>query len=224
MNLQDRLKQYIKSKNMTFKDFENLCELSNGTAARLRDTTRNSTFDRIANKCDLNINWLKTGEGEMIKRQDVKKEVMKSEKFVPDEFVKVRSIDISPTASFTDFEQIPPQDYDYTYIMREPGEEISGDDIVFTIHGDSMEKQIFDHDKVLGKFIRKSQWHWAKGIVIMAYDDSFVIKRILDNRLDQDNYILLGSDNPSFPQTVKVPLSSIRVMFKADRVVSRPLH
>ena len=63
--MQERLKSYLQSKSMSFKDFEILCGLSNGTAARLRPTTRQSTFDRIANACDLNINWLLTGEGEM---------------------------------------------------------------------------------------------------------------------------------------------------------------
>lgn len=65
MSLQSRLTEYLSDKSLTFRDFERLCGLSNGTAARLRDTTRKSTFDRIAISCDLNINWLLTGEGEM---------------------------------------------------------------------------------------------------------------------------------------------------------------
>ncbi len=65
MSLQNRLTEYLSDKSLTFRDFERLCGLSNGTAARLRETTRKSTFDRIAISCDLNINWLLTGEGEM---------------------------------------------------------------------------------------------------------------------------------------------------------------
>lgn len=65
MSLQSRLTEYLSDKSLTFRDFERLCGLSNGTAARLRETTRKSTFDRIAISCDLNINWLLTGEGEM---------------------------------------------------------------------------------------------------------------------------------------------------------------
>lgn len=52
---------------MSFRDFERKCELSNGTAARLRKTTRKSTFNRIANLCDLNVEWLLTGNGDMLK-------------------------------------------------------------------------------------------------------------------------------------------------------------
>ncbi len=46
-----------------------MCGLSNGTAARLRESTRQSTLNRIANSCDLNIEWLLTGEGEMLRAQ-----------------------------------------------------------------------------------------------------------------------------------------------------------
>lgn len=70
MDLQSRLTKYLKHKNLTYKDFEIVCNLSNGTAARLRDTTRESTFNRIANSCDLNVEWLKTGKGEMLKAQE----------------------------------------------------------------------------------------------------------------------------------------------------------
>lgn len=66
MTIQDRLAEYLKVKSLTNRDFERLCALSNGTAARLRETTRKSTFDRIANACDLNIDWLRRGEGNMI--------------------------------------------------------------------------------------------------------------------------------------------------------------
>lgn len=65
MSLQSRLTEYLSDKSLIFRDFERLCGLSNGTAARLRETTRKSTFDRIAISCDLNIEWLLTGEGEM---------------------------------------------------------------------------------------------------------------------------------------------------------------
>lgn len=67
MNLQERLSKYLTYKSLTFRNFERICNLSNGTAARLRETTRKSTFDRIANSCDLNISWLLTGEGDMLK-------------------------------------------------------------------------------------------------------------------------------------------------------------
>lgn len=71
MTLQERLNEYLREKSLTFRDFERTCNLSNGTAARLRETTRKSTFDKIAISCDLNIDWLLTGEGEMLNDSNV---------------------------------------------------------------------------------------------------------------------------------------------------------
>lgn len=69
MTLQDRLSEYLTAKSLNNRDFERMCGLSNGTAARLRNTTRKSTFDRIANYCDLNVDWLLTGEGDMLRAE-----------------------------------------------------------------------------------------------------------------------------------------------------------
>lgn len=64
----NRLQEYLKHKNMTAKEFEYITGLGNGTCARITDKTRKTTFDRISkSKIDLNINWLLTGEGEMLR-------------------------------------------------------------------------------------------------------------------------------------------------------------
>lgn len=73
MTLQDRLSEYLTAKSLSNRDFERMCGLSNGTAARLRNTTRKSTFDRIANYCDLNVDWLLTGEGNMLRAETAPK-------------------------------------------------------------------------------------------------------------------------------------------------------
>lgn len=76
MSLQDRLSEYLILKSLTYRDFERICNLSNGTAARLRESTRKSTFDRIANSCDLNTDWLLTGEGEMLRSQETERQMI----------------------------------------------------------------------------------------------------------------------------------------------------
>ena len=65
-DIQNRLKAYLDSKGLTYKDFEALCGLSNGMAAKISGKMRSTTADRIVEKSDLNIDWLLTGNGEMI--------------------------------------------------------------------------------------------------------------------------------------------------------------
>lgn len=169
---------------------------------------------------DVNIAWLLTGEGNMLKNEPVQKPKPVS----MENFVRVRFIDVSATASFSDIDIDLLPEEEVTYVLPLPGEEISGNDVVYPVRGESMAPQIPDGCLVLGKLIRPSQWHWARGVVILNYDNGFAIKRIIENHLDSENYLLIGSDNPEFPEIRKIPLSSIRSIFSASRVVSSPIR
>ncbi len=68
--IQKRLSDYLVSKNLNYKDFEKLCGLSNGAASKLSEKSRETTLNRIVEKSDLNIEWLLTGEGEMLNSSD----------------------------------------------------------------------------------------------------------------------------------------------------------
>lgn len=173
---------------------------------------------------ELNRVWLLSGEGEMLKSANAESNVKAIEPFIPDNLVKVRLLEISPTATFTEFAEMPVEEYDYTYVYPVEGEEIGEDDVVFSVRGDSMEPRIQNKSRVLGKLIKKAQWHWAKGIVIIAFNNSFVVKRIMENKLDTDNYLILGSDNPEFPEKIRVSLDAINIMYQADRIVYAPIR
>ena len=67
MNLRDRIISFIEAKDLSVQSFEIQCNLSNGTVSKMGDNTRTSTLDKISNAFpDLNINWLRTGVGEML--------------------------------------------------------------------------------------------------------------------------------------------------------------
>lgn len=172
----------------------------------------------------INCEWVREGEGEMLNISKNESNVKAIEPFVSDNLVKVRLLEISPTATFTEFAETPVEEYDYTYVYPVEGEEIGEDDVVFSVNGDSMEPNIKNKSRILGKLIKKAQWHWAQGVVIIAFNNSFVIKRILENKLDTDNYLILGSDNPVYPETCKVSLDSINIMYQADRIVYAPIR
>ncbi len=67
MNLQERIRQFITYLTITPRDFEVRVGLSNGACARLNESIRRSTCDRIARAFpQLNMKWLKTGVGDML--------------------------------------------------------------------------------------------------------------------------------------------------------------
>lgn len=62
------MRTFIESEGIYVADFERKCGLSNGSVAKMGDGTRRSTLDRISNAYPhLNVNWLLTGEGSMLK-------------------------------------------------------------------------------------------------------------------------------------------------------------
>ena len=74
-SIQGRLAEYLDHKGLSFKDFERATGLGNGTCAKIGENTRRTTFDRISNSpLDLNVDWLLSGEGSML-REDTSPEI-----------------------------------------------------------------------------------------------------------------------------------------------------
>ena len=139
-----------------------------------------------------------------------------------DEAVNVKYYEISPTASFVSFCNEMSEDADSVKIIPEHNEVLDDSYCVFKVTGESMAPQIQDQARVLCREVNPTRWHQLRDcIVAIAYDDKFVIKRIQKNKLESSNYLVLASDNPEYPDTEKVSVSSIRCVFKAVRIISQ---
>lgn len=65
--LQDRLKQFITSLDLSVLAFENECGMAQGTVNKMTDNSRQRTLEKIRKHYpQLNMEWLKTGVGEML--------------------------------------------------------------------------------------------------------------------------------------------------------------
>lgn len=81
MTVSERLIEFIKYKGLSKKSFENQCNISGGTVDRITSKSYSTTFGSIANAFpDLNIDWLKNGDGNMLKGTD---QVSSKEKLIP---------------------------------------------------------------------------------------------------------------------------------------------
>ena len=70
MTIRDRVKQYLTFKHLSAREFERQCTLGNGVLGKITETTTPATLKKITDNSDLNVEWLMTGEGEMLKHQD----------------------------------------------------------------------------------------------------------------------------------------------------------
>lgn len=67
MSIAERLELFINYLGISTQEFENKCNISGGTASRITSKSYPKTFGRIASAYpQLNIDWLKTGNGDML--------------------------------------------------------------------------------------------------------------------------------------------------------------
>lgn len=65
--LQERLQAFLNIEDITVRAFERQCDIKAGTASKMTEKSYGTTFHKIAKAFpQLNIDWLKTGEGEML--------------------------------------------------------------------------------------------------------------------------------------------------------------
>ncbi|MDE6492164.1 MAG: hypothetical protein K2L37_03340, partial [Lactobacillus sp.] len=81
--------------------------------------------------------------------------------------------------------------------------------------------QIHSNTRVLCREIPPTRWHnLSECVIVIAYSDKFVIKRLAANHLSSEDYIVLASDNPDYPKRDIVQLADIRAIFRAERIIS----
>lgn len=67
-NLKSRLIQFINHKGISTRNFEKMCDFGNGFVANAGESMRKPNLEKLSTVFpELNISWLLTGEGEMIK-------------------------------------------------------------------------------------------------------------------------------------------------------------
>lgn len=193
--------------------------------ANNRSSIPNNLFEKIEAAFPfINVEWLLTGEGDMLKKKENSASPLgKAKPALSEELAQVRFFDLKPSASFREFCSSGSEEPEAMSILPERNETLSDEHCIFIVHGDSMEPQIHSKAKVLCVEIKPTKWHMVDGVVVIAYADRFVIKRVIKNRLDSDNYILLGSDNPDFPEQERAQLCDIRCIFRACRILSQQI-
>ena len=233
MSIKERIEIFIEKQGIRRSAFEKACGFSNGYTRNLKENPSATKIEDILKAYpDLNRVWLLSGEGEML-RPDAKDAGDRAEMLgmpfpasTPEEGVSsVRFFSVTPSASFQDFCCSESERPEYIPVIAPPGEHIDESSCVFEVHGDSMLPQIPDHAKILCREISPSRWHQVyDGVVVIAYADRFVIKRVVKNRLAAEDFIVIGSDNPDCPGRETVARADIRCRFQARQILSSPIR
>lgn len=89
MEIKERLKQFIKFKGLTNKEFEETCCIAKGYVSNTRKTMQSDVISTIVEFYpDLNADWLITGRGDMVYDTMPKKNYIKSSDPEPNDTYK----------------------------------------------------------------------------------------------------------------------------------------
>ena len=215
MEVKDRLKSFIKNKGLTVRDFEKTVGVSNGYVNSISKSIGIEKISKILEIYpNLNIEWLLTGQGSMLKT-DEKVPNVKVFKQKTDRLVEKQEIplyDMEATAGIIDqlngdVKNIP---IDTIRIPNMP----RADGAVY-VTGDSMYPLLKSGDIVIFKRIHDIPYDifWGEMYIVSMNiaDEEYVTVKYVQKSDKGDDWIKLVSLNQHH-QPKDIPLSKVRAM------------
>lgn len=214
--IKSRLAQFLKYLGIGQAKFASVIGVSKGFANNVGDSIRTDKLDKIkAHYPELNITWLLTGDGEMLKTT----ETDLPEKYPIDSEVGVPFYDINVTASITE---------SFNDVKEKPSYKINVPFLndctaAFPVYGDSMLPAYRPGDTVIVKQItNRDALLWGEVYLVITNancDNMRTIKRVYISE-DRQNYILRAT-NPEFSGDTIVPCDDVIGLFLVKGKISR---
>lgn len=193
-NIKERVLYFIENqgeKKETF--FEDLgMSYANFKGVQKKSALGSDKIDKILSKYpDLNLEWLFSGKGEMLKSKPTKTETSKEESVKGIPLVNATAIGGYGNNVFS-FEERDVKDY---YVI--PKFKHKQVDFMIEVEGSSMYPKYNSGDVVACRIIKERNFiQWNKTHVIATREQGIIIKRIKPS--DTPNSLLMVSDNESY--------------------------
>jgi hypothetical protein len=224
MTSKDRLLLFLKHKSIGQTVFEKTAGISNGYINNNKGSIGSTILSKISKAFpDLNIDWISTGNGEMIKSLNEEANQISDIQFMNIPFVPIYA-QAGYGKGYGDQEYIDnlptmPVIVDKTY---------KGKYRVFEVKGDSMDdgsrKSLCEGDKILCREVRPDLWQNKLHIkdwffVICMKDNGILVKQILSHEVETGD-IICHSLNSSFGD-FKMNLSEVGELYNVIKIVDR---
>lgn len=214
MSVKERLKEYLIHKNLRINYFEKSIGASNSFVNNIRVSISPDKLENIANIYkDLNITWLLTGEGEMIKMEGRSLEenfsVQESvSKYQSNELIEktyngstpVRVVTTKARAGWSDAYYSEEYLADMPLITIETDENYKGEYLAFEVDGDSMEPEYFPGDIVICRMVKRDLWqyklHYDQYDFVIAHSIHGIMLKEIVNHDTETGMITCHSINP----------------------------
>jgi len=184
----ERIAKFLEYKGVSKNSFYIKSGISNGTLDKKSGVTGETIEKFYSLYPEINLEWLITGKGEMLKNDDTYELI--------DNGVNVPIMSIEAAAGFGSFNPsyIEPQG-----VIKVPDYFIKNNQRYWwvRVRGDSMAPTLHDHSLVLANELHPNDWANMKDehvYVITNRDGETYIKRV-KNRLERQGELILMSDN-----------------------------
>lgn len=189
--VKDRVMEFIRHKNISVRAFEKACRLSNGYVRGIEKTIMPAKIEAISlNFPELNVGWLLTGEGSMLKPPPdgvpTARHASKNSEGIP-------LIPISAMAgAFTGDTTVMEYECERYVIPA-----FKGADFLIQVKGNSMQPTYYAGDLVACQRVPMGDlfFQWGKTYVLDTAQGA-LIKRIKHG--SDNNHVLVVSDNPEY--------------------------
>lgn len=192
MSTKDRLYSFIDLKKISPKAFEGTVGLGNGFVSKVGFSIRKEKLDLISNTYpELNINWLLTGEGDMLKNTN-DKQIDKMKLKEIDSSIATHEVPLLPVSA-----QGGSLDEFVATIKTADCEKIispiKNASFAITVAGDSMAPEYPSGSQVLIKKINENAFiEWGK-VYVLDTCNGIIIKRLIPS--EKEGYLKCLSDN-----------------------------
>lgn len=215
MSTRERLKSYLRKKQISEAVFENAAKLSRGFVSKVGDSIREANLIKISQSYpDLNLAWLKTGEGEML-RDGAEEKPAATPK---DNYRLVPIIHIDSVGGM----------HSQNSIVQEP-QYIEGyapfagakeGDVCIIQSGDSMIPTCPAGSLLLVRQVLDWREYFGYGniFVLVLTDGRRITKEVTKYAPDPQNYVWCVSHNPDVPDE-ELPKSMIAAVWKVIKIL-----
>lgn len=218
---------FLKERGISYTEIADKLGVSTSLVSEIRrgKTKLNDTHaQNFIEAFNINSKWFLYGQGDSF---DIFNTPIKSNTYAVEpenEWIDVPFVPLHARATFAEtFLDTNVREAETIRIPKRPGTNYKNAKI-FEIDGDSMEPTLISGEQVLCEIVDPSNWRFLTGVVVVAFGNMVVIKRIKDNELT-DGKLVLWSDNE---QGGKITLSKdtdeIRKMYKVKYTVYKPIR
>jgi len=197
--MKERLIEFLAHLGIGQKKFEQNCGLSNGFVDKVGNNVTIKTLDKISAKYpELNINWLRTGEGEMLKSSTAKEKIRPISESENYKMVPVYNFDaVGGMDSWNEVIDSP------TYIEKYiPFAGAGSDDICVHVTGNSMMPVYSAGSLLLVRRVEGWAQYFGYGhcYVLLLKDGRRILKEVQRSEVDPTTNVLCVSFNPKHPK------------------------